>query len=73
MRETTQHNTAPAEMTRNEIDTMAQEASESGLIIIFSVSMLIGLWSCACLISSTISQNGFVQSAKALFTAGYGF
>lgn len=72
MRETTQHNTQTSAITRDEIDTMAQEASESGLIIIFAASVLIGLWSSACLIS-TISQNGFVQSAKALFTAGYGF
>ncbi len=68
MEKTTQHNRATAAMTRAEIDTMAQEASESGLIIIFAGSLLIGLWSSACLIS-TIYQNGLIQSVQALFTA----
>ncbi len=71
MRETTRHNTVTASMTRAEIYTMAKEVSESGLIVLFAVSVLIGLWSSACLISA-ISQNGFIQTAQALFTAGYG-
>ncbi len=68
MERTKQQNRVTAAMTQAEIDTMAQEASESGLIIIFAGSVLIGLWSSACFIS-TICQNGLVHSVQALFTA----
>lgn len=68
MQKVTQKTTRSAAISQAEIDTMAQEASESGLIIIFAVSVLISLWSSACLIS-TISQNGFFKSVQALYTA----